>query len=181
MLSTLNKAPTLSTAEKKERIKVLRLYHTALLQQYNVPDADFTVKSKFTNNSAHVIGVFPSEFKKAGGLYFEFVDKELSPVDPERKVWKLNPVENYEHTYMLLQSGSYAVPIDELEEVVVKRVHQPLPEFNLSSISPGEKTDDHFSKMTIRDLAAILWQEPVSDKDWLNSLVIETKQQQQVI
>ena len=177
MLTTLNKSEVLSPTEKKERIQLHRLYHTALLQQFNVPDADFNVKLVFTNNGQKVIGVFPNEFTKKNGFYIEFVDKTLTPTDPDRKVYRLDPVDNFESVYNILQSGSYAVPIDELTEVTIKKVQQPLPEFTDLNKST-DRFDEHFSKMTIKDLASILWQSPVSDKKWLNDLIIESKQQQ---
>lgn len=180
MLTTLNKpVGTLTPAEKKEKIQLHRDFHTALLNEYNVPDADFNVKLVFTNNNNKVVGIFPNEFKKENGFYIEFVDNKLDPTDPERKVYRLEARENYESVYNILTSGAYAVPIEELKEVQPKKqpTHQPV-QLDPNFLTDNSKTtDEGYTKMTIRDLAAILWQTPVSNKSWLNQLINETKQQ----
>lgn len=179
MITTFKPAGGLSPVEKKEKIQLHRDYHTALLQENNVADSDFNVKVVFSNNNIKVVGIFPSEFKKQNGFYMEFVDKNLDPTDPDRRVYRLEPRENYEDVYPLLQSGSYAVPISELTEVRVVKSEPVMPDLNidlnLNNINPSD--DEHYSKMTIKDLAAILWQLPVSNKPWLNKLVEDVKNQ----
>lgn len=180
MLTTLNRGSTLTPAMKKEKINSHREYHSVVLNELNVPDNDFNVKLVFYNEGRKVVGIFPNEFTKSNGFYFEFVDKMLDPTDPERKLWKLTPRENYEDLYNILSSGAYAVPIDDLEEVVIKRkANMPINlDFSEEEFKDETKDDEHHSKMTIRDLAAILWQKPVSRKRWLNDLVNEINQQE---
>jgi len=188
MLNTLSKGQTLTAAQKKEKIEKMRLYHQTILEHFNVPDKDFNVKVAFTYRDEKVIGVFPSEFNKKNGFYFEFVDSRLDPTDPQRKLWMLQYRENYEDVYNLLPSGSYAVPLSDIEEVVIKR---NIPTINLDygpknfdeafdTDVTEENDDENHTKMTIRDLAAILWQRPVSKKNWLNKLVEETLLDQNV-
>ena len=181
MISTANiKSGELTPAEKKEKIQQHRKYHEALFKQLNISESDYNVKLVFLNNNRKVIGVFPNEFKKEKGFYLEFVDKQLNPTDTERTVYKLNPSENYESVYNLLSTGSYAVPIDELEPVNIRRSAAYPPEFtiNLNDLRANrELEDDPLSRMTIRDLAAILWQSPVSNKQWLNNLITDIKEQ----
>lgn len=172
MISTLNKA-VLTPAEKKEKITAHQKFHSALLEQYEVPEKDFNVKLVFTHAGVRIVGIFPNEFTKKNGFFIEFVDGKLDPTDPSRKLYRLTSRENFEDVYPLLSSGSYAVPIEELE--LVAPIKKIAPEFNLEA--PREnKSDEHYSKLTIRDLAAILWQSPVSDKEWLNTLVNQVKQ-----
>lgn len=176
MLSTLNKSSGLTPSQKKEKINQHRLFHHSLLEEYQVPENDFNVKLVFYDKGTKVIGVFPNEFLKPNGFYLEFVDKNLDPTDPQRKLWRLPARENYESTYNILSSGAYAVPIDELEEVPVRKA--PVQEFKVDLSDGYAKQDDHYSKLTIRDLAAILWQKPVSEKKWLNELVNQANQEQ---
>lgn len=188
MLNTLNRSGTLTAAQKKEKVENTRLYHKPVLDHMNVADKDFNVKVAFTHSGVKVVGIFPSEFNKQKGFYFEFVDSKLDPTDPERKLWKIPYRENYEDVYNLLQTGSYAVPLSDIEEVIIKK---NIPNFNMNFNNDSfanpfdtnveeEKDDDHTSKMTIRDLAAILWQRPVSRKKWLNELVEQVIEEQNV-
>lgn len=177
MLTTtsLEKNKELTAEDKKRKINEARLYHSTLLQDAGASDTDFTVKLAFFDKGQKIIGVFPTEFKKPNGFFLEFVDSKLDPIDPKRTVYKLTPRDNYEDVYNLLKSGAYAVPVEELEEVKPSIIKELNPEFKIDMNAFEEKKDDHYSKMTISDLAAILWREPVSDKPWLNSLIQSLK------
>jgi hypothetical protein len=172
MITTASKSVTLTAAQKKEKINNHREYHRQVLEHYRVPDADFNVKLVFYDKGQKVVGIFPNEFTKKNGFYIEFVDKALDPTDPERKLYRLPPIENFENVFGMLSSGSYAVPLENLEEVKPVTFKKITQEINLEGIQEGSvKQDDHINKMTIRDFAAIIWQRPVSEKPWLNDMI----------
>jgi hypothetical protein len=174
-----NNKPT--PAEKEAKLKAHRLYHEALIKELDINEKDFNVKLVFTNAGKRVVGIFPSEFIKDKGFYLEFVDTFLNPTDSERKVYKLGPRQNYEDIYPLLQTGAFAVPIEDLELVnTVRKAVKFIPEtdINLNELKDDlGYEDEQFSKMSIRDIAAILWQAPVSNKKWLNNLINEHREQ----
>jgi len=184
MISTLkisSSSSKLTPQEKKEKTMRIRDFHKPTLMELNVPDSNLSPKYAFKFKGMDVIGVFPSEFRRTEGFFIEFVDSYLEPVDENRRLWKLSYRENYEDIYELLPSGSYAVPLTDLEEVKIEK-KIPSLNFNISSSSEekrieDEVTDEHYSKMTITDLAAILWQKPVSKKKWLNNLIMKTNQE----
>lgn len=156
-------------AEKKEKISRSREYHRELLDFYKIPDFDYNVKYPWTKNGQKIVGLFPNEMTKKNGFYFEFVDSYLDPADVNRTVYKFNAVDNYENVYELMESGTYAVPVEELD--IVRFEKTKADEFKIKVPIEVESHDDHFSKMTIKDFAAIVWQSPVSDKEWLNDLI----------
>ncbi len=174
MLSVKKKE--LSRADKDEKIEAARQFHKKILQDYDIEPKAFNVKMAFTNKGQKIVGIFENEFKKPNGFFIELVDSNLDPIDPKRKIHKLAPRSNFADVYELLPYGSYAVPVEDLELVVPAS----LEHINISAEDPGKIYDDHFSKMTIKDLAAILWQSPVSDKRWLNDLIEKTKTEQAI-
>ena len=51
--------------------------------------------------------------------------------------------------------------------------------FDEDLFSSFDKEDDHYSKMTIRDLYCVMQNTPMSNKKWLNTLITEGKKWQQ--
>lgn len=171
MLSTLDQVQKLTAEQKKVKVEKARTYHSTLLNDAGADPKDFTLKLMFMNKGDKVIGVFDSEFRKPNGFFLEFADGNLEPIDPKRKVYRLAPRSNYADQYHLLSSGAYAVPVEELEVVELKVAKELNPKVHVNMSEFATKSDDHYSKMTISDLAAILWMKPVSEKEWLNELI----------
>ena len=172
MLSTKEKSK-LTKTQKDAKISKYRADHKELLDFNNAKDTDFNVKTVFTNKGQKIVGLFANECTKPNGFYFEFVDSELDTTDPERTVYVIKERANYENVYKLLAWGQYAVPIEELEVAPKPTKFKQVLNYDAEKLNVEnvKKDDDHFSKMTIRDFAAIIWQEPVSDRNWLNDLV----------
>ena len=126
------------------------------------------------------IGFFASEISKGEDVYVEFCSKENVPEDPLRRLykWRFNPhfEEEYEKTEPNGITGNvrYLVPVDEL--TVVKAAEEVKPtairtkDISFDDFSDAN-TDLPIDQLTIRDLAAILLQRPVSNKKWLNQLI----------
>jgi len=169
MLSTKSKG-ALSPEEKKIKVEAARQYHNDLLVANGLVSTDFNFKYPFTSNNTKIVALFPNEFKKKNGFYMEFCDSNLNPTDPERTVYKIGPIENYEDVYELLPAGTYAVPLEELD-VVKKEVKQRVQDFKVDFDTLAEVKDDNITNMTITDFAAIMWMKPVSQKNWLNNLI----------
>lgn len=170
--------------DKREKLRKLREFHQETLLSAGVPDATFIPKMAYRpygKTEVH-ISFFLSEINKGDDIYTEFTSKELVPEDPERRLykWRFNPhfEEEYDKTEPNAQTGHcrYLVPVEELI-LVTKKVTE-IEEKEQSSINfdiPDPETDFPISQMTMRDLMAILTKKPVSNKKWLNDLILHIK------
>ena len=176
----------MSTTDKKEKVENLRRYHQNLLDSIGASDALYVPRMAYKPTSHHeiVISFFASELKQGKDIYTEFVSKEFEPEDPDRTLWKwrYNPFwkEEYERSKDVVPSAiKYYVPVSEL--VLVSRNNKknftkdkiPHQTESLTSMlkKPETPKEEMVTDMTIRDFAAILWREPVSNKKWLNDLI----------
>lgn len=176
---------------KALKTKEIRDYNVDLISDLGISYYDFNMKTQFYDEQARlVVGIFPSEFKKTKGFFFELIDSDLIPVDPERKVYRVPFNSAFEEEYELNAKGSYLVPIEELKVVhrssiaiskmsaftgtddSVFKVTQKAQE-SASSIpkAPALMEDAPYSDMTIRDYYAVHANRPVSAKSWLNDLI----------
>lgn len=176
---------------KALKTKEIRDYNLDLISDLGISYYDFNMKTQFYDEQARlVVGIFPSEFKKTKGFFFELIDSDLIPVDPERKVYRVPFNSAFEEEYELNAKGSYLVPIEELKVVhrssvaiskmsaftgtddSVFKVTQKAQE-NAGSIpkAPALMEDAPYSDMTIRDYYAVHTNRPVSAKGWLNDLI----------
>lgn len=176
---------------KALKTKEIRDYNVDLISDLGISYYDFNMKTQFYDEQARlVVGIFPSEFKKTKGFFFELIDSDLIPVDPERKVYRVPFNSAFEEEYELNAKGSYLVPIEELKVVhrssvaiskmsaftgtddSVFKVTQKAQE-NAGSIpkAPALMEDAPYSDMTIRDYYAVHTNRPVSAKGWLNDLI----------
>jgi hypothetical protein len=133
------------------------------------------MKTPFYNQKReYVVQIFPSEFCKKQGFYFELVHRTLEPMTPDRKVYRVTPNENYYNDYEMSPngSGSYMVPVNELRIVNPSSIaisgKSALLNGNNSII---DQVEQPFTDMTIRDFYAIIRNKPVSNKSWLNELI----------
>ena len=171
------KAEPTQVESRYAKVQELRKYHQATLDAYGRPDADFIPKMAYIPKGKEelCIGFFPSEMKRGVDFFTEFVDKNLQPEDPERKLylWKYNQF--WETEYEQIDNGNYTwamVPVSELYVIDLNAGKKVTNEFDLTPKASVSIDDDApISELTIKDLAAILLNKPCSDKPFLNKLI----------
>jgi hypothetical protein len=149
----------------KEKIATLREYHQPAFEKLGVPDALYIPKLVF--GTPAVMLFFRSELEAGKDIYTEKVSQDYELRDENRTLykWKHNP--NYKdelRTKPYGQDVMYYIPFDEFKPVGVK---EEAVKFGI----PDPDADDPFSELMVRDIAAILWKKPVSQKPWLNDLI----------
>jgi hypothetical protein len=175
------------TLDKKENLKKLRSFHKNTLNDIGVSEVLLIGKMAYlpTGKSEVFVTFFYSEISRGHDIYLEFTNRDNVPEDIERKLylWKFNP--HYASEYEVIDGADpsktrYYIPVSELK--IIKSYTQGVTEkkdekentieiikedYNL----PDPAIDPPINEMTIRDLAAILLKKPVSNKQWLNTLI----------
>lgn len=181
------KSPLDNNAWKAERLNAIREFHANLIKDLGINSKDFNMKTPYYDDSkgCHIVAIYPSEFEKPAGFYFELVTFSLFPISEERKVYRLNPSNTYMKDYDLyVDNKRYAVPLDDLRVVNpasvaisgrsallnVDRNRPTQPVFNHNE-PPKKINDQPFTEMSIRDFYAIVNNTPISSKQWLNDLI----------
>lgn len=171
---------TTSPENKKEKLKELIKFHQPTFDEIGVPDAYFVPKLAYKPQGFNekVVTFFKSEVLKGVDVYLEFCDSSNNPEDPQRVLYKWNYNRFYETEYKIVgppDNPRYAVPVSELVVIKINSPELKIQEkYNPEAAkynSPFIDDDTPLSEMTIRDLAAILLKEPVSNKEWLNRLI----------
>ena len=186
---------SLSKEERSKRMDELIEPHAEYLDSINVKRNQFKGKVKFFSKTANeeVISLFPSELKNEEGIYLEFTSDQLIPSTEERDLYYL-PYNEYwaeeypKNTYIeKIQEYTYLVPTNLLTKV--DKTIKKNPSQILKSNTPKDENqtslfdsdflidfdeDLMFNQMTVRDFAAIIWKQPVSQREWLNELIRKT-------
>lgn len=103
---------------KKQKLEIIRQYHAALINDLGISPLDFNMKMPFYDkHGRYVVGIFASEFKKDKGFFFELIDRDLDPLEADRKVYRIARNDNFEEEYEMNEKGSFLVPVDELRVV----------------------------------------------------------------
>lgn len=103
---------------KKVKLDDIRQYHLRLIADLGISPLDFNMKMPFYDkHGRYVVGIFPSEFKKEKGFFFELIDRDLDPLEADRKVYRIPKNDNFDEEYEMNEKGSYLIPIDELRVV----------------------------------------------------------------
>ena len=136
------------------------------------------------------IRFFESELNEKKDVYIELVDWNNNFYNPMyRKLYKMK----YDPEWLMkpeefIRSSNkthptYTVSINNLELVNETSITSSAPVIDTRKPEPVEEEvileeesydsseDDHYSKMTIRDLYCIIQNKPKSNKDWLNNLI----------
>lgn len=183
-----------TTPQKSTRQKIvdLREKHQPIFDDViGDPQALFFPKMAYLyRDGQKVISFFPSEIGRGQDIYTEFVSRDYTSEDPERRLWRWNYNPDYETAYPTTDphpvTGDvrYEISIDELEligeEEVAEEEAAPEPEeskapIDFEAILPNANEDLPLSEMTICDYAAIHLNKPVSKKGWLNEIINQNK------
>jgi hypothetical protein len=172
------------TEEKKERERLMKLFHKPTFDALGLSEKDYEFIPKLAYKPKEIeatephIGLFASEISKGKDIYIEFADRDGIPQDAERRLykWRFNP--NFREEYVCIDNTTsirYFIPTSELvliktnsPEVLVEQSEKPKKAVDLFTLSSD---DVSLNDATIRDLAAVLWKQPVSNKEWLNDLI----------
>ena len=173
---------------KKYRLQKSIEFHRNLIDDLGIDDRDFNMKKVFTlSKGREIVYIFPSEFKREKGFFFELIDSDLMPADPERKVYRLAPSTSYHDEYPFDEGKEqYEVPIEELrvvnksavaiskssavtssDNILKEKLDKPVT----SSKNTLPLDDMLMSDITVTDYITIHRGIPVSAKPWLNDLV----------
>lgn len=188
------------TAYKAQKTKEIRDFNANVVTDLGISPYDFNMKTPFIDKKKRlVVGIFSSEFRKSKGFFFELIDSDLNPTDPERKIYRVPFNEFFEEEYELNAKGSYLVPLEELkvahrQSIAISKLNaftatakeeQGTINGNLFQLTqkaqasvqraPAPMEDAPYSEMTIRDYYAIQTGKPVSTKNWLNDLIKTNK------
>lgn len=167
--------------DKKTRMQNLVDYHQKTFEALGVDDPFFVATmayKPYTKTELHV-SLFPSQLKKGQDIYTEFVNKEFEPETEERTLykWKYNKYWEEEYDSVELENSSdrrYLVPVSELIAVVVP-TNTPdgstIISFDTFDEIMDPDEDCSLDRITLRDLAAIMLNKPVSRKKWLNQII----------
>jgi hypothetical protein len=170
---------------RKANREKLREYHKDTLEKIGASTAYLVGKLFYTpghkkSEGAHnelYVSLFESEISKGEDVYLEQTNTAEEPETTTRTLYKYRYNPNFKEEYELTpnRSDSWLVPVEELVKVIVPdEADKKHAKKRLSTISAaaGINTEDApIADMTIRDLAAILLKKPVSQKEWLNSLI----------
>lgn len=153
----------------KLKIVALREKHESTFEKLGVPEANYIPKMIF--GTPPVLLFFRSELESGKDIYTEKVSQDYDLLDEERTlyVWKHDP--DYKEKLTTKPYGEdvmYYIPFSEFKPLTINK---EAAKFNI----PNPDEDAPFEELMLRDLAAILWKEPVSQKSWLNELIKQVK------
>ena len=184
-----------SVKEKRARLAQIKEYHQPTFDSMGIKTMKFFPKWAYipTGKDEEYVAFFENEINHGADTFTEFADRDYNLQNPDkRELYKLRYNPHYATEYERLPAASegnndrFLVPVSELilvkssasqaeitfdEPVLDESALKTEMDFGL----PNPTTDSPFSQLTIRDLASILWKKPVSQKDWLNKLIKETK------
>jgi len=169
---------------RKEKTEELMKYHQKVFNALGVPNPLYIPKCAYRpygKDELHM-GFFKSELSRDQDIYTEYTSISLESEDPTRTLykWKYNPFydEEYETTEPNGQGHvRYLIPVSELIKVTAETKKTEPTKTEVEGLFPDfdgimdADLDAPLSSLTVRDLAAILLQKPVSNKKWLNDLI----------
>lgn len=156
----------------RKRIEDLKKHHDATFKKigydvYYKPHMCYQPKGKDTQH----ISFWASELRAGKDIYTEFASRDYISEDSTRTLyrWKYNPSWAEEYDSVLGKDGKserYLVPVSELVAISHEENSQ---EITLELDNPD--IDMPIDQITIRDLAAVFLNKPVSQKKWLNDII----------
>lgn len=127
-----------------------------LLQEMGIQSVNFYDKKTYLRKGRVHVGIFPVEAAREDQFYFSINGgDELFCISRSL----ITQCELEEHR----GQDKYQVPLELADKIAKDEDLQELE-------------DENFSRMTIRDFAAITWGKPISQKAWLNGLIIKNRE-----
>ncbi len=170
--------------DRKAKTAELLKFHEDKLSANGFDDVIFIPKCAYQPRGMEGlhVGFFESELKKGknGNIFTEFVSIDLDPEDPDRNLWRVRYNPHYAEEYQVTEPSAhgnvrYLIPVDELIKVEYPKFEEiedtednEFPDFIIDN-DPNKDTP--LKDATLRDLAAILLNKPVSTKKWLNEII----------
>lgn len=169
--------------ERKERKRQMEQFHKSTFDAIGVKDPLYIPKLFYKPREIDAqepyVAFFASEVIKGQDIYTEDSESENTPRDPDRRLykWRFNP--RYKEEYQKVETNGsirYFVPVSELILIKINSPDIKVEEANGRQVALEIPNTQNFEDVslndaTIRDLAAVLWQRPVSNKPWLNDLI----------
>lgn len=180
---------------KADNRKALREYHRQTLAELNVPETSLDGKVAFMYNGRKVVTAFGNQLNRdPHGYYFEITDNVNNPLDSNRTLYWIRPNPNYNEEYEeqsdknsdkgyhTPETKMYYFPLEEAVQVTkgAKMAAAIMKDsrYNVDQLDTTVPSEDmDISKLTILDLFAIMSQEPVSNKKFLNEKIMQIKNQ----
>jgi hypothetical protein len=171
---------TKDPVNRKEKTEQLFKEHEHKFKILDINNPLFIPKCAYKpyGKTEYMLGFFPSELKRGEDIYTEFVSIELDSEDTTRTLykWRYNP--HYETEYETTEPNAkgdvrYLIPVAELIKIEIKAdpLNEESDKFPDFTELMNTDEDAPLSMLTIRDLAAIMLQKPVSQKEWLNKII----------
>ena len=168
----MNESMEKTTLDKGQRIKALREHHLPVFDYLGLERAYYAPKMFYTPSGKDELHVsfFISELQRGQDIFTEMVDRGYNSEDVTRTLykWPFNP--EWEHAYekTSTEPTRILIPVSKLVKVDPERA---IPSTNEELPDGCSEDDCDITSMTMKDFAAIMWKEPVSDKLWLNALI----------
>lgn len=168
---------------RKEKTEELVKYHQKVFDALGINSPLYIPKCAYRpyGKDDLYMGFFKSELSKGEDIYTEYVSIALESEDPTRTLYKWSYNSFYDEEYETTDANAnghvrYLIPVSELIKIKPETKTETkstetqglFPDFDDLMDSD---LDAPLSSLTVRDLAAILLQKPVSNKKWLNDLI----------
>ena len=179
---------------RKEKVANLKKYQMKLFDEEGVDydNIKYIPKMCYVPHQANekVITFFKNEIVGGEDIYTEFISRDVESEDENRILYKWNWNPHFEDEYYIQSSEGgiderYWIPISELvnvtekystkistKEVFPTPVNHQITNVITDVIADDILADSPINELTIRDKVAIEWKKPVSNKSWLNKLII---------
>jgi len=153
----------------KIKIAELREKHERTFEKLGVPDALYIPKMIFGTPLRLLF--FRSELEAGKDIYTERVNQDYETLDEKRSlyVWKFDA--EYKDKLEKKPYGDDVMYYIDFSDFKSIPINEEAAKFDI----PDPNSDAPFEELMVRDLCAILWKEPVSQKSWLNDLVKQVK------
>ncbi len=163
-----------STIERRKSVKQIKaelgVYWFKILEHFKAEPKQYCPHMIYPVKAApkdKFVKLYKEEISWGKDLFLECADKQYQTEDTPRRLYKLKYDPAWK-SVRLADKETLEVSLRDAE-VITDPNQYKVPVASLEANTDTE--EDDLSNMTISDLAAILWQRPVSSKSFLNKLI----------